>query len=218
MVNADEQWPEGSNSSSVGLSSVLASALPQESARCVGAFDGHVARSISSTTPRRSSDLGELAPSRHRGLVVGVQSVMITGGQLVSYAIGAGMTFHKGWRVLFALSIPPAIFQAFALHWLPESPRYDLIKGRREKAKATLRVVYRHGTEDFLERKVDLIAKTVAIGQRFNEAYPGIFQRFRAIVRTGPYRRPVLVSATLFLTCQLGGVNSLMCEPYRITV
>lgn len=37
---------------------------------------------------------------------------MITGGQVISYGMGAGMTFRGGWRALFAISIVPAAGQA----------------------------------------------------------------------------------------------------------
>ncbi|KAK4705429.1 hypothetical protein P7C70_g784, partial [Phenoliferia sp. Uapishka_3] len=154
--------------------------------------------------------LAELSPTLQRGRVIGLQSICITGGQLISYAIGAGMTFHNGWRYLFALSIPPAVFQAVALHFLPESPRYSLLKGRREDAKDTLRIVYSLASEDVLDRKCDIIQATVAVGQAFNQKHPSILGRLRAIARDGRYRRPIIISSALFLACQLGGVNSLM--------
>ncbi|KAI5478831.1 general substrate transporter [Pseudohyphozyma bogoriensis] len=154
--------------------------------------------------------LGELSPTLQRGRVVGLQSICITGGQLVSYAIGAGMTFHNGWRYLFALSIPPALFQAVALHFLPESPRYSLLKGDREAAKKTLHVVYAKASDEVIERKLDIMLATVQIGQAFEQKYPSVLGRLRAIATNGLYRRPVIVSGLLFLACQLGGVNSLM--------
>lgn len=82
---------------------------------------------------------------------------MITLGQIVAYALGAGTTFHGGWRALFAISIVPAAFQAGlmhvvrtlpllhlltfnvgpASHFLPESPRYDLMNNREADARRT---------------------------------------------------------------------------------
>ncbi|KAL8278255.1 hypothetical protein RQP46_009428 [Phenoliferia psychrophenolica] len=154
--------------------------------------------------------LAELSPTLQRGRVIGLQSICITGGQLISYAIGAGMTFHSGWRYLFALSIPPAIFQGVALHYLPESPRYSLLKGDRAAAKKTLRIVYAAASEDVLDRKCSIIEGTVQIGAAFNARHPTVFGRLKAIATNGVYRRPVIISSALFLACQLGGVNSLM--------
>lgn len=43
-----------------------------------------------------------------------------------------------GWRWLLGLSaLPMAIFVLFC-HWLPESPRFDVLSGRRDKALKTL--------------------------------------------------------------------------------
>ncbi|KAI5476172.1 MFS transporter, SP family, arabinose:H+ symporter [Pseudohyphozyma bogoriensis] len=128
----------------------------------------------------------------------------------VTDCIGAGMTFHKAWRYLFAISILPALFQIVAMHFLPESPRYSLMKGNRDQARKTLQLVYAKATPEVIERKLDIIAATVQIGQAFKEKYPTVLKRLRAILSNGLYRRPVLISSTLFIGCQLGGVNSLM--------
>ncbi len=62
--------------------------------------------------------LGEVAPSLHRGRIVAVQSVMITFGQLCAYAVSAGLdSVHNGWRILFALSLPFALFQGIFIEW-----------------------------------------------------------------------------------------------------
>ena len=64
--------------------------------------------------------LGEVAPSMHRGRIVAVQSVLITGGQLCAYAVSAGIeNVNHGWRILFALALPFALGQGIAMHWLP---------------------------------------------------------------------------------------------------
>lgn len=86
------------------------------------------------------------------------------------------------------------------------------MKNHREEAKATLKLVYAQASDDVLERKVDIIAATVAIGKDFSTKYPGFFTRLQAIAKCGAYRRPVIVSSVLFLATQLGGVNSLICQ------
>lgn len=40
-------------------------------------------------------DIAELAPSRFRGTLVTIQSICITGGQLVAYALGVPLTVSR---------------------------------------------------------------------------------------------------------------------------
>ncbi|GMF04966.1 unnamed protein product [[Candida] boidinii] len=57
--------------------------------------------------------IAELAPSKFRGRLVVVNCLCITGGQLIAYAIGAGLEkSHNGWRIVIGLSmIPPVILK-----------------------------------------------------------------------------------------------------------
>lgn len=133
--------------------------------------------------------IGELAPTRFRGALVSVQSLMITLGQIVAYALGAGTTFHGGWRALFAISIVPAAFQAGLIHFLPESPRYDLMNNREEDARRTMRMVYKGATEEMLDWKIKGMNETVVLSKAFQERWP-LRQRLAIVLRTGSYRRP----------------------------
>lgn len=83
--------------------------------------------------------LAEIAPSTFRGRVVASMVVLITGGQVLAYVVGASF-FHvtKGWRWMFGLGAVPAITQVLLSFSLPESPRYHLRKGRIVTAQKTL--------------------------------------------------------------------------------
>ncbi|GAA5860970.1 hypothetical protein JCM3774_003207 [Rhodotorula dairenensis] len=83
--------------------------------------------------------LAEIAPSKFRGRVVASMVVLITGGQVLAYVVGASF-FHvtKGWRWMFGLGAVPAITQVLLSFSLPESPRYHLRKGRIVTAQKTL--------------------------------------------------------------------------------
>jgi len=59
--------------------------------------------------------IAELAPTRFRGALVTIQSLAITGGQFISYCIGVPLTGRHGWRIQFAIGIPPALMQAAAM-------------------------------------------------------------------------------------------------------
>ncbi|KAK4701669.1 hypothetical protein P7C70_g4564, partial [Phenoliferia sp. Uapishka_3] len=153
--------------------------------------------------------IGEIAPTRFRGALVTIQSIMITLGQIVSYAFAAGMTFHGGWRALFAISLVPATFQAALIHFLPESPRYDLMNGRKDAAVKTLRLVYKGASDEMIEWKLQGMTETVRLSKVFQERWP-LAQRLSIIAKTGAYRRPTIIACGLMAFQQLCGFNSLL--------
>jgi MFS transporter, SP family, solute carrier family 2 (myo-inositol transporter), member 13 len=147
---------------------------------------------------RLSLDISELAPTRLRGTLVTIQSLMITGAQAVSYAIGAGMTFHSGWRALFAISTVPAIVQSFLIHFgLPESPRYDLMQNRRDSARKTMMIVYKGATDEQIDLKLRVLEVTVKHVQAFHERYT-VRQRFK-ILMTDPMLRRVTFTSCIIM-------------------
>ncbi len=67
----------------------------------------------------------ELAPTRFRGRLVTLNVVMITMGQVIAYAIGAGFAIVPGgWRWMVGLSCIPAGLQMIFMIFLPESRMY----------------------------------------------------------------------------------------------
>ena len=67
----------------------------------------------------------ELSPAHMRGRMVVLNVVMITGGQVVAYAIDAAFTnLRGGWRWMVGLGAAPAGLQCICLIFLPESREY----------------------------------------------------------------------------------------------
>ncbi|ORY74262.1 general substrate transporter [Leucosporidium creatinivorum] len=154
--------------------------------------------------------LAELAPTRLRGNLITIQSLMITGGQIAAYALGAGFeTFRGGWRGLFGISILPALIQAGFIHYLPESPRYDVIRGREDLARQTMRLVYTDISDDIIELKLNSIRETVNLSNTFQERWP-VAKRPFIMFKTGAYRRPLIAACGLMAFQQLSGFNSLL--------
>lgn len=85
----------------------------------------------------------ELAPAELRGRLVTVQSLFITGGQVVAYLIGwIFASWPSGWRWMVGLGAFPAIVQLVLMFWMPETPRWLLQSGRDEQARVVLNKVY----------------------------------------------------------------------------
>lgn len=83
--------------------------------------------------------LSELAPSKYRGRLIVTNCIFITGGQLVAYFINWGLTnVNHGWRVSVGLCMVPSVLQALLFFFLPDTPRYYVIKGDHKRAKSVL--------------------------------------------------------------------------------
>lgn len=106
--------------------------------------------------------LAEIAPSEFRGRVVASMVVLITGGQVLAYVIGASF-FHvtKGWRWMFGLGAVPAISQVLLSFSIPESPRYHLRKGRVVTAQKTLQRLNPSWSREMVQRRIQLLRAEV---------------------------------------------------------
>jgi hypothetical protein len=64
------------------------------------------------------------------------------------------------WRFPIAIAAVPAIFIAFALQWLPESPRYLVRQGMTEQAyKTTVKLYYDGTNREFIQKSIQEISQ-----------------------------------------------------------
>lgn len=99
--------------------------------------------------------LAEIVPARHRGWVMVLIGGDVAGAYIatswLASTIGAPDAF--GWRVLWLLGLPTGIVLVLLNHWIPESPRYLIQRGRDEEARAVMR---RYGAEIVDDRASEL--------------------------------------------------------------
>ena len=84
----------------------------------------------------------EIAPPRIRGILVGLQTQLISTGFALANWIGLFGSFAHGnaaWRVPLGIQCVPAVILIVGLFWLPESPRWLTQKGRYDEALAVLK-------------------------------------------------------------------------------
>ncbi|OCF60794.1 MFS transporter, SP family, solute carrier family 2 (myo-inositol transporter), member 13 [Kwoniella mangroviensis CBS 10435] len=152
----------------------------------------------------------ELAPTAVRGRCIGVNALFIPVGQVVADAIGAGVQNMKhGWRLLFALGVVPSIVQLCLMHWLPESPRVSILKGRTDEARATMRKVYQDAPEAQIDFKIRVAEEYVAATTKLQRDLT-LSQRVSKIWKTKAYRRPIITVSGLQFFGQLTGFNALL--------
>jgi SP family galactose:H+ symporter-like MFS transporter len=81
--------------------------------------------------------LSEIAPSKIRGTIVAYIEVMNNVGIFLGFLIGYLFTLtnsNDSWRYSIGLGIIPSIMLMILLKYIPESPRWLILKNRKEEA------------------------------------------------------------------------------------
>ncbi|KAJ1022237.1 hypothetical protein NDA13_005151 [Ustilago tritici] len=148
----------------------------------------------------------ELAPARARGRLTCLNSIAVTGGQVIAYAIGAAFqNVSSGWRWIIALGAIPPIVQIFGIHFfMSESPRYLIKQQRDDEATRALARIYPHATSAQIDAKIGVLKKHIQI-----ENTP-LSRRIAKVWTDIPTRRAVFLTSMTLVAQQLCGFNSLM--------
>lgn len=82
--------------------------------------------------------LAEIAPFEIRGRLVSLNQLAITIGILASYFVDYSLASTESWRWMLGIGVFPALILAIGLIFLPESPRWMMMRGREFEARKTL--------------------------------------------------------------------------------
>lgn len=85
--------------------------------------------------------LAELAPRNKRGFLVSLNQLAITLGILLSYLIDYYYSFEQAWRMMLLFGVLPSVLLLVGMIFLPESPRFLLLKGHIDKARNILKKI-----------------------------------------------------------------------------
>jgi putative MFS transporter len=80
----------------------------------------------------------EFVPTRKRGWVAGLTTVLLPGGNVLGAICGAYLAPKIGWRGLFLVGLSPALLVLMIRYWIPESPRFLMRMGRFEEARKAI--------------------------------------------------------------------------------
>lgn len=154
--------------------------------------------------------ISEIAPKMVRGRLTVINSLWLTGGQLIAYGCGAGLNHvHNGWRILVGLSLIPTCLQFVFFLFLPDTPRYYVMKGKYEEAKQVLRRSYVDTTEEIIEQKVHEL-------RELNKSIPGknkavqVWNTIKELHTVPSNLRALVIACGLQAIQQFTGWNSLM--------
>jgi MFS transporter, SP family, galactose:H+ symporter len=144
--------------------------------------------------------IAEAAPLKTRGSLVSTYQLAITVGILGSYLTGLLISGDGMWRVMFALGAVPGLLFLIGLVFLPESPRWLVLKRSAEAARASLRRLRGEGWD--VDRELDEMVGTVQAEAGRRVGYRALFE---------PAIRPALIVAVgLFFLQQLSGINAVI--------
>jgi MFS transporter, SP family, galactose:H+ symporter len=144
--------------------------------------------------------ISESAPFAIRGALVSTYQLAITVGILASYLTGLVISGAGMWRHMFGLGAVPGVLFLVGLAFLPESPRWLVLKGLPDGARASLLRLRGRGWN--VDGELDEMVRTA-------QAEAGRKIGYRALL--DPAIRPALVVAVgLFFLQQLSGINAVI--------
>ena len=140
--------------------------------------------------------ISEISPAAVRGRNVALNQLTIVLGILITNLVNYTLA-DKGsdaWRWMFGLGVVPSLLFLLGVFFLPESPRWQLTKGLREKALKTLNKI---GSASAAEKVISDVEKSTSANTKVS--YRDVFAK--------SVRPAVLVGVTLAVFQQFCGIN-----------
>jgi SP family arabinose:H+ symporter-like MFS transporter len=142
--------------------------------------------------------IAEIAPAHKRGMLVTLNQLAIVSGILVGFVVNyeLAVLVHGNWRLMFFLGALPAVVLCVSMVRIPESPRWLLQQGQRERASVVLQKIS-PGTD--VESTIDEIGKAI---REESGTYRELLGR--------ALRKPLMLAVMLAIIQQVTGVNTVM--------
>lgn len=139
--------------------------------------------------------IAEVSPEQRRGGFVALFQLAITVGILFAYLINLAFAGIHGWRWMFLCGIVPAVALFIGMLFLPDSPRWLVLKGRQGEAEQTLEQL----GEDDAGARVKEIQESISMRR---PSWGQLLVPFA--------RRALLVGAGLGIFQQFIGINTVI--------
>jgi sugar porter (SP) family MFS transporter len=136
--------------------------------------------------------VSETAPAHLRGALVSVIQLAITVGILLSYVAGTVWTPSGWWQAMLGIGVAPAVLMLMGVLAVPESPRWLLLRGRKEAALRAHHRLTRGGGE----------ALPMLVEEEPQGDWRDLF--------TSRNRRVLILAAGLFAFANLSGIDAIL--------
>ncbi|KAH6662489.1 general substrate transporter [Halenospora varia] len=160
--------------------------------------------------------LAEASTPSKRGMLTGLHGFFLVAGYNISAWVGFGCYFSKNltfqWRGPLALTALPALLLLVGTFWVPESPRWYLMKGRAEEAWTTLSRLH-HDARDPNEMGANVEFVQMQRQIEFEQTNPS---GYWAILSTPSYRKRAFLACFIQFAAQSSG--ALVINNYSIII
>jgi MFS transporter, SP family, galactose:H+ symporter len=148
--------------------------------------------------------LAEVAPEYIRGAMVSLYQLMITIGIFLAFLSDLAFSYSGSWRSMLGVIAIPGVLFLVGVFMLPDSPRWLLMRGRKNEARDVL--LRLRGDPAVVNREaadIEEQLKTPQLG-------------WHLFLENSNFRRSVALGVLLQLVQQLTGINVVMYYAPRI--
>ena len=142
--------------------------------------------------------VGEIAKMGARGRLSGWMQVMTQAGVVLTYFLGALLSWYDA--TLVCLAVPCVAY--VALFFLPHTPTYLLSCGRYDEARKSIQFYSRLDHQQAEEE-----ARTLLIQLKQEEVRAATKPGFMGMISSGQYWKPLVLSLVLMAVQQLSGIK-----------
>ncbi|GAL99204.1 sugar-proton symporter [Acetobacter tropicalis NRIC 0312] len=142
--------------------------------------------------------LSEIASENTRGAMISTYQLMITVGIFMAFISDTLLSYHAQWRWMFGMIAIPGVLFVVGVLFLPYSPRWLMMQGRREEALAVLK--------DLRPTAHEAHAEIRAIDEQLKQRQGG----FSLLWENANFRRSILLGVMLQAMQQFAGINVVM--------
>ena len=148
--------------------------------------------------------LAEVAPENIRGAMISLYQLMITTGILVAFLSDTAFSYTGNWRWMLGIIAIPGVLFLLGLFFLPESPRWLMMRGRKQAATDVLQKL--RGDAEHVSNEVADIEEQLKTPQK----------GWHLFLENRNFRRSVGLGVLLQVVQQLTGINVVMYYAPRI--
>ncbi|MBE7211622.1 MAG: sugar porter family MFS transporter, partial [Gluconacetobacter diazotrophicus] len=142
--------------------------------------------------------ISEVAPVTWRGAMVSLYQFMITIGIVLAFLSDSLLTASGNWRLMLGIIAVPGLAFLVAVLFMPESPRWFLLRGRRDEAHAVLSEL--RGDRAAVDREIAEIGEQLSVRQLGTTLFTA----------NPNFRRSVYLGIGLQVVQQFTGMNVIM--------